>query len=326
MARKDVCLALYRGEKVDRFVHPHDTYIVMTPGERNEGGEIQPDGSVLGKDWFGTTWIAPQQMGPWAGGTVAPDGCPCDDLEEMVNFVPTAEQVRAFDWKGWADAVLAGYNPDEQILFVRSMTGFFERLHCLIGFEDALCAFYEDPDSVEALFAAVLEYKKTVVDCICEVMTPDIICFDDDYGTANNTFISPDMWREFFPQYWKPLVDHVHAKGIKFELHSCGYVTPLVGDFVELGMDSLQPVQTHNDLKYIVENYGDKLVLRFAIFDKQMAGMYADEESVRADLRQWYTTLGNGGRFIPDLVPIDDPFYQIQADFTYEFEKEFFGK
>lgn len=323
MARKDVCLALYRGEKVERFVHPKDTFIVMTPGERNEGGEVQPDGSILGKDWFGTTWIAPAQMGPWAGGTVAPDGCPCDDLEEMVNFVPTAEQVRAFDWKGWADSVLQGYDPDEQILFIRSMTGYFERLHCLIGFEDALCAFYEDPDSVEALFAAVLEYKKTVVDCICEVCKPDIICFDDDYGTANNTFISPDMWREFFPQYWQPLVDHVHSKGVKFELHSCGYITPLVGDFVELGMDSLQPVQTHNDLKQIVEKYGDKIVLRFAIFDKQMS-MFSGEDEVRAKLREWYTTLSNGGRFIPDLVPIDDPFYKIQADFTYEFEKEIF--
>lgn len=326
MARKDVCLAVYNGEQVDRFVHPKDTHIIMTPGERNMGGEEQPNGAIIGLDWFGSKWVAPKQMGPWAGGTIAPDGCPCDDIEEAVKFVPTPEQVRAFDWKGWAEEVLQGYDPDEQILFVRSMTGFFERMHCLIGFEDALCAFYEDPESVEALFAAILEYKKTVVDCVCQVCKPDIFCFDDDYGTANNTFMSPDMWREFFPQYWKPLVDHVHAKGMKFELHSCGYVTPLVGDFVELGMDSLQPVQTHNDLKMIKEKYGDKLVLRFAIFDKQMDGMYADEAEARAALREWYTILAQGGHFIPDLVPIDDPFYAIQKNFTYEFEKEFFAK
>ena len=326
MARKDVCIAVYNGDPVKRFVHAHDTHIIMTPGERNMGGEVQPNGTVIGLDWFGSKWIAPMEMGPWAGGTIAPDGCPCDDLEEMIKFVPTEEQIRAFDWQGWADEVLQGYDPDEQILFVRSMTGFFERMHCLIGFEDALCAFYEDPDSVEALFAAILEYKKTVVDCVCEVCKPDIFCFDDDYGTSNNTFIAPDMWREFFPQYWKQLVDHVHSKGMKFELHSCGYITPLVGDFVELGMDSLQPVQSHNDLKLIKEEYGDKLVLRFAIFDKQMEGMYASEEAVRADLREWYTILAEGGRFIPDLVPIADPFYQIQHEFTCEFEKEFFGE
>jgi len=182
-----------------------------------------------------------------------------------------------------------------------------------------------DPEGVEELFAAILEYKKTVVDCIMEVMHPDIICFDDDYGTANSTFMNPDMWREFFPQYWKPLVEHVHAKGALFELHSCGYVTPLVGDFVELGMDSLQPVQTHNDLALLKEKYGDKIVFRFAIFDKDMT-MYDSEEAVRADLRKWYDILTPGGRFIPDLVPIDEPFYHTQKAFTYEYEKEFFGK
>lgn len=326
MARKDVCKALYERKPVDRFVHFEDTFILLTPGERNMGGEPQGEGYVVGKDWFGSEWIAPVQMGPWAGGTITPDGCPCDDVEKAVDFVPTPEQVRAFDWKGWAEEALRGFDPDEQILLVRSMTGFFERLHCLIGFEDALCAFYEDPDSVEALFAAVLEYKKTVVDCICEVCNPDIFVFDDDYGTANSTFMSPDMWAEFFPQYWKPLVDHVHSKGIKFEIHSCGYVTPLVKYFVDMGMDSIQPVQTHNDLKFLKEQYGDKLVFRFAIFDKQMDGMYANEEEVCADLRKWYDILSTGGGFIPDWVPIDDPFYEIQRRFNDEYEKELFGK
>lgn len=326
MAKKDVTLAILNGQPVDRFIRPEDSHMVMTPGERNEGGVEQPDGNIVGKDWFGSEWIAPPIPGPWSGGTITPGGCPCDDIADAVSFVPTPEQVRSFDWKGWSQEALRGYDPDEQILFVRSMTGFFERMHCLIGFENALCAFYEDPEAVEALFAAILEYKKTVVDCICEVMKPDIFCFDDDYGTANSTFISTEMWREFFPQYWKPLVDHVHAKGIKFELHSCGYVTPLVGDFVELGMDILEPVQTHNDLKLLKEKYGDRMVYRFAIFNKQMAGMYDSEEAVRADLREWYSTLAPGGNFFPDLVPIDDPFYEIQARFQAEFEKEFFGK
>lgn len=324
MARKDITFAVYEGKPTTRFVHPKDTHIIMTPGERNMGGVEQPDGTVIGLDWFGSKWIAPKEFGPLAGGTIAPDGCPCEEVADAVELVPTPEQVRSYDWAGWAEEALQGYNPDEQVLFCRSMTGFFERLHCMIGFENALCSFYEDPEGVEDLFAAILEYKKAVVDCVCQVMKPDIFCFDDDYGTANSTFMNPDMWREFFPQYWKPLVEHVHSKGAKFELHSCGYVTPLVGDFVELGMDSLQPVQTHNDLKLLKEKYGEQIVFRFAIFDKQMGGAYDTEEKVRAALQEWYSILAPGGRFIPDLVPIDEPFYKIQKNFTYEFEKTFF--
>lgn len=324
MAKKDVCLAVYRGQPVTRFVHPEDTHIVMSPGERGEGSEVLASGLVVGKDWFDCTWTIPEVMGPWAGGTIAPNGCPCHDIADAVQFVPTPEQVREFDWQNWAQEALQGFDPNEQILFIRSMTGFFERMHCLIGFEDALCAFYEDPDSVHALFAAILDYKKTVVDCICQVCHPDIFCFDDDYGTANSTFLAPDMWREFFPQYWKPLIDHVHEKGCLFELHSCGYITPLVRDFAQLGMDSLQPVQTHNDLKQLKADAGT-MTLRFAIFDKQMQGMFQKEEDVEQALREWYAVLAEGGHFIPDLVPIDDDFYRIQQKFTEKFEQEFFA-
>lgn len=327
MAKKDVLLSILDGRPVNRFVHPEDTHMILTPGERNEGGQLQPDGNVLGEDWFGCKWIAPPIPGPWSGGTIAPGGSPFEADEDpaaALCAVPTPEQVRAFDWKGWAEQVLRGYEPGEQLLFVRSMTGFFERLHCLVGFENALCAFYDYPEAVEALFQAILAYKKAVVDCICQVMQPDILCFDDDYGTAKSTFLSPDLWREFFPRYWRELVDHVHSKGVKFELHSCGYVTPLVGDFVELGMDILQPVQTHNDLEGLSARYGQDIAFRFAIFDKQMAGMYDSEEAARADLRKWYSALA-GGKFLPELVPIDDPFYRIQAQFQADFEKELYG-
>lgn len=325
MAKKDTYLAVLNGQPTHRFVHPEDVHMIFTPGERNVGGEEQGNGTIIGKDWFGCTWVAPVIPSPLDGGTITPDGCPCDDIEDAVSFVPSPEQVRAFDWKGWAEESLKGFDPEEQILSCRSMTGFFERLHCLIGFEDALCAFYEDPESVEALFQAILEYKMAVVDCVCEVCHPDVLCFDDDYGTANSTFMDPNMWREFFPKFWRPLVDHVHAKGVKFELHSCGYVTPLVGDFVDLNMDILQPVQTHNNLREIKEKYGDKIIFRLAIFDKQMAALGKTEEEVRSDLREWYSILAPGGNFMPDLVPIDDPFYVIQGQFQAEFEKEFFG-
>ena len=113
MARKDITLAVYAGEPVSRFVHPKDTHIIMTPGERNEGGVEQPDGTVIGLDWFGSKWIAPKEFGPLAGGTIAPDGCPCEEVEDAVKLVPTPAQVRAYDWEAWAREARKGYDPQE---------------------------------------------------------------------------------------------------------------------------------------------------------------------------------------------------------------------
>lgn len=325
MANKDTCLAVLAGEKTTRFVHPEDCVMLFTPGERNMGGEAQPDGTIIGLDWFGCSWTEQVGNGPISGATITPGTQRLDDLADYKEVIPTAEQVRAFDWEGYAKKILSGVDREQQVVSCRSLTGFFERLHCLIGFEDALCAFYEEPETVEEFFAAMLEYKKAVVDCVAEYIKPEIMIFDDDYGTARATFMNPDMWREFFPQVWKPLVDYVHSKGMKFELHSCGYVTPLVGNFVELGMDILQPVQTNNDLKGIKEKWGDKIVLRLAIFDKQFDRLGQTEDEVRADIRSYYEALAPGGNFIPDLVPIDDLYYKIQREVQDEFEKEFFA-
>lgn len=307
------------------FIQPSDHFMIIAPGERNMGGEEQPNGKIVGMDWFGCSWTAEPGFSPLGGATPTPGTEPLDDLADFATLIPTPEQVRAFDWEGFAAKVLPLTDRSSQVIEFRSLSGFFERMHFLVGFENALCSFYEDPDAVHEYLSAMLEYKKTVADCAKQYIDPDIIIFDDDYGTAQSTFISPEMWREFLTPYWKELNAHVHSLGMLSELHSCGYVTPLVGDFVDCGFDILQPLQTHNDLKFIKENYGDKLILRLAIFDKTMAALGQTEDEVRADLRSWYEILAPGGNFIPDIVPIDDRFYELQAEVQAEYEKELFG-
>jgi hypothetical protein len=324
MAKKDTFYKVLEGKPVDRFIHFEDCCMVFTPGEHNMGGDVQQNGNVRGEDWFGCSWT---QIGNGVldGATITPGTHRLDDIADFRDVIPTAEQVHSFDWSGYAKEILKDFDREQQVLQCRSLIGFFERLHCLVGFEDALCAFYEDPDSVHDFFAAMLEYKKVVIDCVAEYIKPDILIFDDDYGTSRATFISPEMWREFFPQYWKPLIDYTHSKAMKFELHSCGYVTPLVGDFVELGMDILQPLQTNNDLTELKQQFGDKIIFRLAIFDKMMSSVDQTEEQVRSELWSYYKILAPGGNFIPDLVPIRDRYYEIQAEVQDAFEKEFFA-
>lgn len=320
MAKSDY-LKILAHEAPSRLVQPEDGYLAFTPGEHEFGSKKA--GVQLGTDWFGCSWT---EFGGGAldGATITPGTQRLEELEDFPTVVPTPAQVRAFDWKTYADAALARYDPDTQVLSVRSLVGFFERMHCLVGFENALCAFYEEPETVHAFFRAMCDYKKEVASCVAEYFHPDILIFDDDYGTMRATFLSPEMWREFFPPYWKELIDHVHSLGMKFELHSCGYITPLVGDFVSLGMDILQPLQTCNDLAAIKENYGQDIILRLAIFDKQLSAIEMPEDEIRAQMQGWFRTLAPGGNFISDLVPIDDPYYVILREEQDKFEKEFY--
>jgi uroporphyrinogen decarboxylase len=49
-----------------------------------------------------------------------------------------------------------------------------------------------------------------------------------DYGTQRALLISVPMFREFLAPYLKRMIDVCHAAGVKFMLHSCGAIRPLI--------------------------------------------------------------------------------------------------
>ncbi|NTV89848.1 MAG: hypothetical protein HGA22_05735 [Clostridiales bacterium] len=322
MNSKENFIEILKGGMPRYFPKGSEHRMVLTPGEHNDGGEMI-NGVTIGLDWFGCSWSEFGQ-GIIDGATITPHTKRLSDITAWKEAMPTVDFVKSFDWEGYSEKILEGFDRENQVLECRSLIGLFERMHCLVGFEDALCAFYEEPEAVEEYLQAMVEYKKAVIECVAEYIKPDIMIFDDDYGTSNNTFLSPELWKKFFPPYWKQIIDFVHEKGMYFELHSCGYITPLVGEFVALGMDILQPMQTHNDYTLLKEKFGDKIVFRQAIFDKQLSAINQTEEEIRSEMQGWFRVLAAGGRFLPDLVPLDDPYYKILGEELEKFEKGFF--
>jgi uroporphyrinogen decarboxylase len=72
----------------------------------------------------------------------------------------------------------------------------------------------------------------------------DIVLFSDDLGGQNGPLISPQMYRDYFKPYHKKLWNRVkELSSAKVMLHSCGGVRELLGDFIEAGLDILNPVQ-----------------------------------------------------------------------------------
>lgn len=87
-------------------------------------------------------------------------------------------------------------------------------------------------DRIDAMLEAMIRnYAAAGVDCVM---------FPEDWGTQNQTLISPAMWRaEFFPRTQK-LCGLAHELGIKVFMHSCGKIEAIVPGLVEAGIDVLQ--------------------------------------------------------------------------------------
>ncbi len=90
----------------------------------------------------------------------------------------------------------------------------------------------------------------------------DIIFLGDDVGMQSSLMMAPELYRTWL----KPRLARViaAAKAVKPDViiayHSCGYVTPLIGDLIEVGVEVLNPVQPEcMDFADLHAEFGDRL-------------------------------------------------------------------
>jgi uroporphyrinogen decarboxylase len=129
---------------------------------------------------------------------------------------------------------------------------------------------------------------------------------NDDYGTQNSLLISPALFRDLV----KPVVSKFyttvkgHAKKynpeIKLMKHSCGAVFDLVEDFIEMGIDILDPVQVTAagmDIGRLKETFGGRIAFHGGI-DTQHILPHGTPAEVEAFTRKTISILGKGGGYI----------------------------
>lgn len=84
-----------------------------------------------------------------------------------------------------------------------------------------------------------------------------------DVAYSRNMFFSPDYWREYFKPWVKAMTEHCHQHGLPVIYHGCGNVNAILGDFIEIGIDSFNPLEAKANLDVIElrRKYGHKLGL-----------------------------------------------------------------
>ena len=108
-------------------------------------------------------------------------------------------------------------------------------------------------------------------------------------------FIDPDQWRQFYKEPERRMAAAAHELGMHYMHHSCGYITPIVPDLVEIGVDSWHSVQPVNDLTMLKQTLGDKLIFAGAVSPQVTDREDSTEEEIRAEVRRVIDQLGRGG-------------------------------
>lgn len=87
----------------------------------------------------------------------------------------------------------------------------------------------------------------------------DALTFMDDWGAQRALLISPAMWRRVFKPLYKDYIDIAHRHGKTIFMHSDGYIAPIIGDLVELGLDALNCQLFTMDIEELGRRYAGKI-------------------------------------------------------------------
>jgi uroporphyrinogen decarboxylase len=144
-------------------------------------------------------------------------------------------------------------------------TGIFEPSHYIRGFEDFLVDIVLNRDIACYILENVLAFQKARIEMFLDEVGEylDIVFIGDDVAAADGPIVSPKLYRELVKPYQKDYFSFIKSKTkAKLMYHSCGNVMPLIEDFIDMGVDILNPIQVSArdmDIRELKRRYGDVL-------------------------------------------------------------------
>lgn len=176
-----------------------------------------------------------------------------------------------------------------------------------------------NPDYAKTLFNKMVEFELAYYEKMFEAGQGkiDILRPHDDYGTQISLLFSVDMWREFFQENTKKLVDLTHRHKAFYMQHSCGAVRPIIPELIQCGVDVIEPLQKLEGLlpEQLDASFHGRVAFHGGI-DTQSVLPFGTAEAVRQETENYVDTLGRQGGYIlmaSQTLEDDVPIANIEA-------------
>lgn len=296
MTPRENCMAILNRQQPDYYGDlMHCVEMIPDPVMM---GDFPPQDGQPHPDSWGTVYVFPQGA-PGPHPRVDASNAVITDIEHWEDQlkVPSLDNL---DWT-LAEQVAASIDRKEKFACFMFGGGLFERSHHLMGMETALMNYLEYPDEMSALLRVIADYKIKYIRMMAEHCHPDIIFYHDDWGTKQNLFLPPRVWREIIKPLQKEISDVIHECGMIYMHHADCICQPIVTDMVEIGVDIWQGVIAQNDIVEIQRVTEGKLAMVGGIDGPKVDIENITEEALRAEVRRAIDTYCPAGRFFPGI-------------------------
>lgn len=273
------------------------TFLEKMERPRDPMDNDKPLRSGRGKDGFGV-WYRVEESSFSAPSPDTQAPMVLKDITHWRDYVKMPD-VEACDWEAMAKKDMENVDPTK-FLNMSIGHGLYERLHFLMGMNEANIAILEEPEAIDDFFTAYFDYKIALVDKIAEYYPGiDMLEVSDDWGHKNGLFVGPDTWNEHFAPQVRRLIEHVKSKGFLYLQHSCGKNEKLIPSMIQAGIDVWTSSQAINDLHKIVVEYGDRFICSGGM---DLPEFYEDNypiERMKKIVQERINDLCRGGAFLP---------------------------
>jgi uroporphyrinogen decarboxylase len=202
----------------------------------------------------------------------------------------------------------------------------FERAFALQGMDHFLLNMALNPEFAQALLLKIAGLCKTLMGNFLDQLgeNVDIIKIGDDLGTQESLLISPKMYRRVLKPIHADYIAFIKERTrAKVFFHTDGDVFDLVEDFIEIGVDILNPIQTSagkmSHLADLKKRYGRQILFCGAI-DTHRLLPFGSPIQVRQEVRRVIEAMANGGGYllaavhtIMDEVPPENILAMVDA-------------
>jgi uroporphyrinogen decarboxylase len=197
--------------------------------------------------------------------------------------------------------------------------GFLQQMQWLQGFEDSYINIGCNPYFTDKLLDRLENLENRFWDDFLPQAGEylDMIIMADDYAGQTSFLIAPEAFRKHFKPRYVRLFSKIKkaAPHIKVFFHCCGAMYDIIPDFIEMGVDVLNPLQftaSGMDMRKIKREFGKDLSFWGGGIDTQNTLPMGTPEQVRDEVRRNLDVLMPGGGFVFNTV------HDIQADVPAE--------
>lgn len=266
LTKRENLFETIRGGNPDRYVDSYEPFeIIIDPIMQSIGGmpfTMQPgDDEING---WGVRVV-------WPKGTPGPFPLHEDGLIAIEDVTKWRDTIKVpnvvFSDDVWAEAKAIADSVDRKDKFVTSFIapGIFEKLHYLMGMEETMINFYEEPEAMHELIDFLADWELQALKESIKHIQPDALFHHDDWGSQISSFLSPEMFEEFIVPAYKKVYGYAKEQGLIIMHHSDSYAANLVPAMIEIGIDIWQGAMSTNNLPELIKKYGGQITFMSGI-------------------------------------------------------------